>query len=516
MTFGGAASAALVIKIVTDAAAARRDLDKTAGSVGKVEQGLAGAAVPAAAALAAVGLFATGASKAASDVEQSFGALESVFGDQADAAKRMSESAATSVGLASADYAQMAATLASQLRNMGVAEEDLLPMTERLIAQGSDMAATFGGPTSDAVAAISSLLRGERDPIERYGVSIKDATIQAELAAAGLDNLTGEAKTAASTQATLALLTDQTANAQGAFAREADTAAGASARANAQWTNAQAAIGEVLLPLLVAASTILGDVAGWMTENAEVAQILLGVIAGVAAAVLLANIALKAYRAAQVAVQVATKIWTGLQWLLNTALAANPIGLVVLAIAALVAIFVIAYNKSETFRRIVDGVFRAVQKIVGTVVDFIVNLFGELGDALAGPFEALVGIVRDVFRTIKGIVSGAVEFIEGLIEGITGAFEGVADFVDTINPFAAAAPPAAGGAAVGARGVAAPVPGLRGGRTRLSATVTHRIDDPGGALARVPGGAAGVASILNRGTDASGLYVNLQHAAGIR
>jgi hypothetical protein len=46
-------------------------------------------------------------------------------------------------------------------------------------------------------------------------------------------------------------------------------------------------------------------------------------------------------------------------------------------------------------------------------------------------------------------------------------------------------------------------------------TLTHKIDDPAGALDRVPGGARAIADLLNRGTDATGLYRNLQHAAGL-
>nr|WP_230414974.1 phage tail tape measure protein [Micromonospora tarapacensis] len=67
-----------------------------------------------------------------------------------------------------------------------------------------------------------------------------------------------------------------------------------------------------------------------------------------------------ASRVAMVATTVATKTWAAAQWLLNAAMSANPVGLVVLAIVALVAGLVIAYKKSETFRNIVDGAMRAV------------------------------------------------------------------------------------------------------------------------------------------------------------
>src|SRR5690606_19560985 len=69
---------------------------------------------------------------------------------------------------------------------------------------------------------------------------------------------------------------------------------------------------------------------------------------------------LVAYRAASLATVAATKIWTGVQWLLNAAMSANPIGIIIVAIVALVAAIVLAYRNSETFRNIVQAVFRAV------------------------------------------------------------------------------------------------------------------------------------------------------------
>ena len=239
-------------------------------------------------------------------MEQSFGALEAVFGDQAGAAEDLARSSARSVGLASADYAQMAAVLGAQLRDMGVAEEDLIPTTEALIARGADMAAMYGGTTADAVQSISSLLRGERDPIEKYAVSIKEATVQAELAAQGLDGLSGEAKTAASTQATLALLMDKSAVAAGTFARESDSAAGSTAIAEASWRNSAATLATVLLPVVAAGAGLLAESPASSKKTRPLVQILVGVIAGLSAAILAANLALKAYRGDPALVAAAT------------------------------------------------------------------------------------------------------------------------------------------------------------------------------------------------------------------
>lgn len=55
----------------------------------------------------------------------------------------------------------------------------------------------------------------------------------------------------------------------------------------------------------------------------------------------------------------ASKAWAAAQWLLNAAMTANPISLVIVALAALVAGIVIAYKQSTTFRDIVNGAAHA-------------------------------------------------------------------------------------------------------------------------------------------------------------
>lgn len=74
-----------------------------------------------------------------------------------------------------------------------------------------------------------------------------------------------------------------------------------------------------------------------------------------------ATVAAAAHAVAMGAATVATGVWTGVQWLLNAALTANPIGIVIVLVAALVAGIILAYQKSETFRNVVTKAFDAVK-----------------------------------------------------------------------------------------------------------------------------------------------------------
>ena len=195
----------------------------------------------------------------ASDLEQSTGAVRSVFKEQSQIIEDFAAGAATNVGLAKTSYQTFATVVGAQLKNLGLPIDTIAGKTDDLIVLGADLAAQFGGPTSDAVNALSSLLRGERDPIERYGVGIKQADINARLAAAGLGELTGKAKKQAEIQATLAILTEQTADAQGTFARESDTLAGAQQRLQARLKDTKTEFGESLLPAFTLAAGVAND-----------------------------------------------------------------------------------------------------------------------------------------------------------------------------------------------------------------------------------------------------------------
>lgn len=387
MAIGGAA-ATLVVKIVSEAKDAVSGMDKVGEKASGVQKTLG--AVGAASGVAAAGLAAIAISgvNAASDLQQSAGAVEAVFGKYADSVKAASEQASSAVGLSQSEYQSLAAVIGSQLKNTGTAYEDLGGQTDQLIALGSDLAATYGGSVSDAVSAISSLMRGERDPIERYGVTINQAAIDAYKAANGLDTLTGAAASQATGQAALALLFEQTASAQGQFARESDTLAVQQQMLNSSWTDAQAALGTALLPILTAAAEVLTTVAKWAAENGTAFQILIGVLAGVTAGV----------------------------WLLNVAMNANPIGLIITAIGVLIALITVAVIWIISNW---DSIVAAIEAGVAAIAEW---------------WNGLVAAIQTAWETyvvtpIENAIAAIVEWWTGLVEGITALWEGFVGFI---------------------------------------------------------------------------------------
>lgn len=202
------------------------------------------------ASVAAIGGFVTGAISAAGDLEQSVGAIETVFKGSSGQMLQWSASAASSVGLTKNEFNELGTLIGSQLKNGGTAMDELAPKTQSLIGLGADMASMFGGSTSEAVSALSSALKGERDPIEKYGVSLTQAAIDAKAAELGFSKVGGVLSQEANQAATLALIMEQTGDAHGNFAKEANTMAGQQQRLVAGWGNLKTSIGSAFLPVL--------------------------------------------------------------------------------------------------------------------------------------------------------------------------------------------------------------------------------------------------------------------------
>jgi hypothetical protein len=92
-------------------------------------------------------------------------------------------------------------------------------------------------------------------------------------------------------------------------------------------------------------------------------------------------VAVTVYNVASKVAAVATAAWKAATWLLNAALDANPIALVVIAIAALVAALIYAYKHSETFRNIVNGMWATLKEVAAWMVTAGVNAFHAVANA---------------------------------------------------------------------------------------------------------------------------------------
>ena len=158
-------TAVLAIKVLSDNRKAIKGMQETetaAGSMGRAFEKIGGLALAGAAiAGGAITALAVTGIKQAADLEQSVGAVNTVFKDSASQMHEYAEGAAEAMGLSQNSYNELATVLGTQLKNGGTSMDELADKTNGLIGLGADLASMFGGTTSDAVSALSSALKGE-------------------------------------------------------------------------------------------------------------------------------------------------------------------------------------------------------------------------------------------------------------------------------------------------------------------------------------------------------------------
>lgn len=106
---------------------------------------------------------------------------------------------------------------------------------------------------------------------------------------------------------------------------------------------------------------------------------------------------------AAAAAKTATVVWTGVQWLLNAALTANPIGLIIVAIAALIAIIVLIATKTTWFQTAWKVAWGGIKTAAMAVWDWLKALPGRIGEA----FKKIAGFITAPFRAAFNLVSDA-------------------------------------------------------------------------------------------------------------
>jgi phage-related protein len=129
----------------------------------------------------------------------------------------------------------------------------------------------------------------------------------------------------------------------------------------------------------------------------------------------------------------AQEIWTGIQWALNAAMSANPIGIIILAIAGLVAIIVTAYETCKPFRDIINGIgealsgffLAAVNAVRGALEWLWNNVFVPFGNFLKAVFSPIISFLTELFNSFYSI-------IKPIVDAVTAVANIMGSFVNTI------------------------------------------------------------------------------------
>lgn len=194
--------------------------------------------------------------------------------------------------------------------------------------------------------------------------------------------------------------------------------------------NVQMALMSTFAPAI---QSVVTAVSGVVTQVAQVVQqspLLQAVVVGIATAlgILAAALGFSAL------VTVVTKAFA----LLNTTLLANPVFLVVTAIAALVAGLIYAWNNCETFRNIVTAVFETIRTFVVNAVTAIhkkiTEIFNKIRTVITTVTNSIRTKVTSVWSGIRSVTTNSWNNIKsGIQNAITGARNIVTNIINAIK-----------------------------------------------------------------------------------
>lgn len=398
--------------------------------------------------------------ESAADVKAETAAFEQTFGDFAGTATAAIGRVADSSGILQTRLNNLGSKIYAFARSSGGDVEQSMSLMERALQAAADSAAYYDTSVEQATESLQSFLKGNYSNDAALGLSATEATRNAaamKLFGAAFNNLSEIQKQETLLQ--MVLDAQKLSGAMGQAAREADGWENVMGNLSETWRQFQANVGapvlENLVPIIQNITTALQgwiDGVDWDAFTADVnnfvdtilnnGDLILSIIAGIGAAFVTWNVAslingavnaIKAFQAANEGATVA-------QAALNLVMSANPIGIVVTAIAALVTGLIAFYKTNDEFREKVNAAWAAVKTAVlnactafENAVDKFFDKVVEIGNAVVSFFKSVpkqmveIGknIVMGLWEGIKAMASWIGDKVSGFVGGIVDSVKGM-------------------------------------------------------------------------------------------
>ena len=247
-----------------DTEKALKSTEKTTSDLGKSLGlfALAGAAV--------LGKFALDAVKKASDLNETLSKTKIVLGDASGAVLAYAKDTAASFGLSQQAALDAASTFGIFGKSAGLTGGALADFSLDLTKLSADIASFNNATPEEVIVALGAALRGEAEPMRRFGVLLDDATLRNKALEMGIISSIKNALTPQQrVLAANAVIMEQTKDAQGDFARTSDGLANQTRILNAEWENLTVALGTGFLPVAIKAISALGELTKKANQNMD-------------------------------------------------------------------------------------------------------------------------------------------------------------------------------------------------------------------------------------------------------
>jgi hypothetical protein len=354
---------------------------------------------------------------AASNINEALSKVGVVFGNNAKEIEAWAAGATDNFGMSERGALTAVGTFGNLFDAFGLGEDDTKKFSKSLTELAVDMASFNDMPVDDALQALRSGLSGETEPMKKFGSVLSETRLKTEALTLGLIKNTKEAlDPAAKAQAAYSLIMKDTARQQGDYDRTAGGTANTMRRVAAEMDNAKVAIGQGLLPVFNALLKVmefgivpvLKAVGKFLKENSTAVAVFGAVLAAGA-------VAWGVYTLAINAATIATNVWAAVT-------KANPIGLIITAVALLAAGIATLMKRSETFRNVIISVAKVAIKAFASIVPMIGQVYEAILKVSTGPLRALLLVLSKL--------PGVGKYAKAGLDIMNKGLDGISDFAD--------------------------------------------------------------------------------------
>lgn len=471
----------------------------------------------------------------ASDLQESQNVIDVTFGESAKTINKWAKDAGDAYGMSELQAKKYTGTMGAMLKSMDMTDDAVVNMSTSMTGLAGDMASFYNLPIEEAFGKIRAGIAGETEPLKQLGINMSVANLEAYALAQGLDK-SYDSMTQAE-QATLRYnyLMQATADAQGDFARTGDSYANQGRKLELAISNLSQTVGEILLPYFLKGVQVAQNlIAKFQALDPSIQSIIVtaaALLPVIGAVFLVLGTVTKAVSGLAKTIEGLSK-GVGMISKVFTFFT-SPAGLVVLAIAAIIAIGVLLIKNWDTIKAKASAVWDYVTGKFAEFSAFIKGIFttdwsesfGLFGDILNG----FLANVSSVFDAVKQVFSGIVDFVAGVFtgdwsrawQGIVNIFGGIMSGLASIvkaplNAVISLINGAIGG--LNRISVSIPdwVPGLGGRKFGVNIPkipyLLHGTDDWKGGFARMNEGGRGELTYLPNGTQVIPHDISVKYA----
>lgn len=204
---------------------------------------------------------------AASDLREVQNVVDVTFGENAGQINAWAKTAITQFGLTETKAKQFASTMGAMMKSSGLAGPEIVDMSEKLAGLAADMSSFYNMDFDTAFQKIRSGISGETEPLKQLGINMSVVNLEAFALQQGISKAFNEMSQGEQIMLRYQYLMQATADAQGDFARTADSLANSKRLFEANIQSIQTKLGEFLVGPLATATGFLNDFLGALTPT---------------------------------------------------------------------------------------------------------------------------------------------------------------------------------------------------------------------------------------------------------